>query len=219
MSRYEMKLKDTSDGEIKLAGLEALCLGTREAFDTQLKSLANVRGRPHGNRDACGGEVWLEKSAIPSGANREFEDTGIQWMLTRSTNFSCILHGKTKRFISPREGYFECGGNHIQRDCPALATPRNGNGNGKKCKQSKFWFKGAGKGKSKEGERDGQFKGTPWVPRVPNVRTKVRVRKLVCPVWKTHSRVKNAHRRTTPTILTYTEYSRFFDDWRVGEWK
>ena len=128
----------------------------------------------------------LRNPRFQVGANRELEDTEIQWMLTRSTNFSCILHGKTKRFISPREGYFKCGGNHIQRDCPALATPRNGNGNGKKCKQSKFWFKGAGKGKSKEGERDGQFKGTPWVPRVPNVRTKVRVRKLVCPVWKTH---------------------------------
>ena len=49
MPRCEKKLKDKYDDEIKLAGPEALVPG--ETLDTQLESLANVRGCALGNRD------------------------------------------------------------------------------------------------------------------------------------------------------------------------
>ena len=43
MSRYEKKLKDELDDEIKLAGLEALVPEELDkTFDTQLESLADV---------------------------------------------------------------------------------------------------------------------------------------------------------------------------------
>ena len=61
MSRVEKKLKDQSDDEIKLAGLEALVLeGLEKQFDTQLETLANVRGCAPGNRDVRLGEFGFE---------------------------------------------------------------------------------------------------------------------------------------------------------------
>ena len=45
VSRYEKKMKDKLDDEIKLAGLESLVLEElEEASDPQLESLANIRG-------------------------------------------------------------------------------------------------------------------------------------------------------------------------------
>ena len=61
VSRYENKLKDKLDDEIKLAGLEALVPEeTRETFDTEHESLANVRGCGPGDCDVRGGEIWFE---------------------------------------------------------------------------------------------------------------------------------------------------------------
>ena len=63
VSRYEKKLKDKLDDEIKLAGLEALVPEELEkTFDTQLESLANIRGRAFGDCDVRGGEVWFNNS-------------------------------------------------------------------------------------------------------------------------------------------------------------
>ena len=64
MSRYEKKLKDKLDDEIKLAGLEALVQEELEKHlsDTQLESLANFRGCALGDCDVRGGEVRFENS-------------------------------------------------------------------------------------------------------------------------------------------------------------
>ena len=52
VSRHEKKLKDKLDDEIKLAGLEAVAFEELEKqLDTQLETLANVRGCAPGNRD------------------------------------------------------------------------------------------------------------------------------------------------------------------------
>ena len=52
MSRYEKKLKDKLEDEIKLAGLEALVPEELEKH-LILESLANIRGCAPGDRDVC----------------------------------------------------------------------------------------------------------------------------------------------------------------------
>ena len=81
-SRYETKLKHTSDDEIRLAGLEALVHkelekhlilnsnGLRTFEDARLEIVAYVEAK-----------LGL-RTAIPSRLNRELEDTVIQWILT-----------------------------------------------------------------------------------------------------------------------------------------
>ena len=63
MSRYEKKLKDKLDDEIKLAGLESL---VPEELEKHLilnsTSLANIRGSAPGKCDVRGGEVWFNDS-------------------------------------------------------------------------------------------------------------------------------------------------------------
>ena len=63
VSRYEKKMKDKLDDEIRLAGLESLVpeeLG--DTSDPQLESLANIRGCAPGIRDVRGGEIRFENS-------------------------------------------------------------------------------------------------------------------------------------------------------------
>ena len=62
MSRFEKKLKDKLDDEIKLAGLDALVPEELEKHHTQLESLANFRGCAPGSCDVLGGEVWFKNS-------------------------------------------------------------------------------------------------------------------------------------------------------------
>ena len=59
VSRYEKKMKDKLDDDIKLAALESLVL---EELEPQLESLANIRGCAPGGRDVRGGEVRIENS-------------------------------------------------------------------------------------------------------------------------------------------------------------
>ena len=64
VSRYEKKMKDKLDDEINLAGLESLVPEELEKHlsDSELESLANIRGRAPGSRDVRGGEVRFENS-------------------------------------------------------------------------------------------------------------------------------------------------------------
>ena len=63
MSRYEKKLKDKMDDEIKLAGLESLVPEKlEETPDSQLQSSSNFRGYAPRSRDVRGGEVRFENS-------------------------------------------------------------------------------------------------------------------------------------------------------------
>ena len=54
VSRYEKKMKDKLDGEIKFGGLEPL------VPEELVESLANFRGRAPGSRDVRGGEIRPE---------------------------------------------------------------------------------------------------------------------------------------------------------------
>ena len=63
VSRYEKKMKDKLDDEIKLAGFDGI--GVRrngETLGTLFESLANIRGCAPGRRDVRGGEIRLENS-------------------------------------------------------------------------------------------------------------------------------------------------------------
>ena len=60
MSRYEKKLKDKMDDEIKLGGLEALVPEELEKhFILNSNRLRTFEDR---DRDVCGGEVWFKNS-------------------------------------------------------------------------------------------------------------------------------------------------------------
>ena len=159
MSRYEKKLKDKMDDEIKLAGLEALVHEELEKhlIDTLLKSLANFRGCAPGDRDVRGGEIWLRiRDSKPSDTGSRGHTDFIN-ILMRSTLFRLT---KEKRSSRPRDGCFKCGGVHFQRDWNAhKGTGKQGSGKGK---QSKSWFKSEANGNSKEnkGQSKGQSRGT-----------------------------------------------------------
>ena len=83
MSRFEKKLKDELDDEIKLAGLEALVPAELEKhLILNSNRLRDIQGYAPGSRDVRGGEVRL---VIP-----------IPWMLMRS-NLCHIVKEKGHR--------------------------------------------------------------------------------------------------------------------------
>ena len=140
VSRYEKKLKDKLDDEIKLAGLEAL---VPEELERDL--------------------------ILNSNRLRTFEDARPEVVTYVEAKFGLIMRDSkpsdTARHsdptdVSPRDGCFECGGAHFQRDCNARkSTGKQSSGKGK---QSKSCSKSEGKGKSKEnkGKSYGKSKGT-----------------------------------------------------------
>ena len=127
---------------------------------------------------------------IPSRVTRVRVDTRIPWMLMWTT--LSLSSGKGKGSSSPRDGCFECGGAHFQRDCNARkSTGKQSSGKGK---QSKSWFKSepsfSGKGKSKENKRksEGKSKGPKVRTEVPKACARAKHRKLVSQVLKTRNR-------------------------------
>ena len=92
VSRCQKTLKDKSDDEVSLAGLEALVLEeTRETLDTQLKSLANVRGCVTCVEAKFG---WRIRDSMPS-------DTGSRAHCdpTDADAVNSLSSGKRKRVI------------------------------------------------------------------------------------------------------------------------
>ena len=82
MSRYEKKMKDKLDDEIKLAGLESVVpeeLGERS--DPQLESLANFRGCARLEIVAYVEAKFGLRIRDPSRATRALVDTRIPWPL------------------------------------------------------------------------------------------------------------------------------------------
>ena len=134
MSRFQKKLKDKLDDEIKLAGLEALVpeepkkhftlnsSRLRTFEDARLETVTSVEAR--------------------FGLSRGHSDTmGVDTVNSLSSS-------KGKVTSSPRDGCFKCGGAHFQRDC--FARKGNGKQSVGKGTQSKSWSKSEGKGQAKE---------------------------------------------------------------------
>ena len=71
-----------------------------------------------------------------------------------------LSSGKGKGSSSPRDGCFEYGGAHYERDCNA--SKNTGKQSSGKGKQTKSWSKSEGKGKSEENKEKskGQSKGS-----------------------------------------------------------
>ena len=108
MSRYEKKLKDKLDDEIKLAGLEALVPGELEKHlilqNARLKVVTYVEAK-FGLR--------IRDSNPSDTSSRGHSDP----MDVDAVN--SLSSGQGKGSSSPRDGCFECGGAHFQRDCNA----------------------------------------------------------------------------------------------------
>ena len=147
VSRYEKKMKDKLDDEIKLADLESLVPEELEKHlilnsnrlrtfeDARLEVVTCVEAKFGLRiRDSKPSETSTRGHSVP-------------WILVQST---LSLLPKRKGSSSPRDGC--CGGAHFQRDCNARkSTGKQSYGKGK---QSKSWSKSepsySGKGKSKE---------------------------------------------------------------------
>ena len=143
VSRYEKKMKDKLDDEIKRAGLESLVpedfvkhlivnsnrLRTFE--DARLKIVTYVEAK-------FGLRI---RDSKPAGARGHSDPMDVDAVNSLSS-------GKGKGSSSLRDGCFKCDGAHFQRDCNAhKSTGKQWSGKGK---QSKSWSKSEGKGKSKE---------------------------------------------------------------------
>ena len=149
MSRYEKKLKDKLDDEIKLAGLEALVPEELEKHlilnsnrlrtfeDARLEIVTYVEAKfGLRNRDSTPSDTGLREHSDPM-------DVGA---------VNCLSLVKGKGSSGPRDGCFKCEGAHFQRDCNA--SKNTGKQSSGKGNDSKSWSTSepsiTGKGKSKE---------------------------------------------------------------------
>ena len=159
--RYEKKMKDKLDDEIKLAGLESLApeelekhliLNSnrlRTSEDARLEIVTYVEAKFGLRiRDSKPSDTGLREHSDPI-------DVGA---------VNSLSSGKGKGSSVPRDGSFKCGGAHFQRDCNASKnTGKQPSGKGN---QSKSWSTSepsiSGKRKSKEnnGKSKGQSKGS-----------------------------------------------------------
>ena len=153
MSRYEKKVKDKLDDEIKLGGLESLVpeelekhliLNSNRFEDARLEVVTYVEAKfGLGSRDSKPSDTSTRGHSDPI-------DVGAVTYLSRLAK----ERGRQFRVM----GVFKCGGAHFQRDCNA----RKSTGKLSYGEQSKSWSKSepsfSGKGQSKENK--GKSKGT-----------------------------------------------------------
>ena len=91
--------------------------------------------------------------------------------------------GEGKGSPSPRDGCFKCGGAHLQRDCNVDATPRKGND--KKGSRASHGPRGLANERVRKVRETDNPKENPKVLKLPIVRTRVKLRRLVFLVTKT----------------------------------
>ena len=146
VSRYEKKMKDMLDDEIKLAGFESLVPEELEkhltlnsnrlrTFDASLEVATYVEAK-FGLRIAhkgTGKQAWQRQREIPSQATQVHGNSRIPWMLMQLT--LSLSSSKGTGSSSPRDGCFKCGSAHFQRYCSAhKGTGKQSSGNGKQSK-------------------------------------------------------------------------------------
>ena len=152
MSRYEKKMKDKLEDEIKLAGFESLVpeeLEKHLIFNSKrLRTFEDARLEVVTYVEAKFGLRIRDFKPSNTGASGHSDPMDVDAVNTLSS-------GKGKGSSSPRDGCFKCGGAHFQRDCKARkSTGKHSSGKGR---QSNSWSKSEGKGKSKENK--GKSKG------------------------------------------------------------
>ena len=142
VSRYEKKLKNKMDDEIKLAGLCRRSL--RSTWFSRLRTFEDARLEIVTYVEAKFGFRIRDSTPSDTGLREHSDPTDVGAVNSLSS-------GKGEGSSSPRDGCFRCGGAHFQRDCNARkSTGKQSSGKGK---QSKSWFKSEGKGKSIENKR------------------------------------------------------------------
>ena len=117
MSRYEKKLKDKLDDEIKLAGLEALVPEELEKHlmlnSNRLRTFEDARLEIVTYVEAKFGLRIRDSKPGDRGARGHSDPMDVD-----AVN-SLFSSGKGKGSSSPRDGCLKCGGAHFQRDCTA----------------------------------------------------------------------------------------------------
>ena len=125
--------------------------------------------------------------------------------------------GKGNGSSSPRDGCFNCGGAHFQRDCNARKSP--GKQSSGKGKQSKSWSKSEGKERANKVREN--VKEHPKVPKfqrfVQGKTSKTGLSGLENPKSETSSESQELA-QTYPTHNSYTHTSWFDDGWSYDEW-
>ena len=147
VSRCEEELQDTSDDEIKLAGIGAWRTGAL-TLDTELESLANIRG--------CGTwkslRMWRRSlvwaSVIPSQVNRGISRT--LWSHRCYNQFSWHL-GTGKGSSSPRDGLLQVRWSSFSKRLQCFTWP-HAKAMAREANRARSWPNSAGKGQSKEGK-------------------------------------------------------------------
>ena len=113
MSRYEKKLKDKMDAEIKLAGLEALVPGELEKH--LILNSNPVRDFEDARLTYVEAKFGLRiRDSKPSDTGSRGHSDPMDVGAVNS-----LSSGKGKGSSGPRDGCFSCGGAHFQRDCNA----------------------------------------------------------------------------------------------------
>ena len=117
VSRYEKKLKDKMDDEIKLAGLESLVPEELEKHlilnSKRLRTFEDARLEVVTNVEAKFGLRIHDSKPSDTGARGHSDPMDVDAVNSLSSS------AKGKGSSSPRDGLFKCGGAHFQRDCIA----------------------------------------------------------------------------------------------------
>ena len=206
VSRYENKLKDKLDDEIKLAGLEALVPELEKNLilnSNRLRTFDDVRL-----------EVVTYVEAKFGLRIRDSKPSETDPMDVDAVN--SLSSGKGRGSSSPPDGCLKCGGAHGQRDCNAhKSTGKQSYGKGKQCKS---WSKIEDKGRVKITRENP--KGNPKEPKVrtkvPKARTKGKTSKaglsgLENSKWERSSDIQ----KSAQVCSTDTSWN---DGWNFDEW-
>ena len=189
MSRFEKKMKDKLDDEIKLAGLESL---VREELEehliSQLESLANIRGCAPGSRDVRGGEVWFENSTGSRGHSDPMDVHAV----------NSLSSGKGKGSSSPRDGCFIL--NAVEHNFNETAMHARTQASNRLARHGSRVRAKVRVKRSRENAKENTK-----VPKVPKARTRAKHRKLVSQVLKTRNqrqarKLRNLHRHVPLTL-------------------
>ena len=134
VSRYEKKMRDKLDDEIKLAGLESLVPEELEKHlilnSNRLQTFEDARLEVVTYVEAKFGLRTRDSKPSDTGARGHSDPTDVD-----AVNSLSLSSGKGNGSSSPRDGCFKCGGAHFQRDCNARkSTGKQSSGKGKQSK-------------------------------------------------------------------------------------
>ena len=217
VSRYEKKLKDKLDDEMKLAGLAPFVPEELEKHlildSNRLRTLEDARLEVVTYVKAKFGVIIRDSKPSETGSRGHSDSMDVDAV-------NSLSFGKGRGSSSPRDGFCKCAGAHFQRDCNArTSTGKQSSGRGK---QSKLWFESEGKCKRTRRNPKGNLKE----PKVRKASTMERTRKLVSQVLKTRNRtqarkLRNLHKHvplTTPWFHDGWNGAKWNDGWSFDEW-